>query len=104
MTCKDCLYFPRCVVLGVELDMHHDKEADKNCRHFTKKTEWIRIAKELPPKNEFVLAYVHQLGMRPYQATVMLIDGTDKFFIDNYGREVFNISHWRPLPEPPEVQ
>lgn len=22
MTCKDCVYFKRCVVLGVELDMH----------------------------------------------------------------------------------
>ena len=64
--------------------------------------KWIRIAKELPPKNEFVLAYVHQLGMRPYQETVMLIDGTDKFFVDSYGREVFNISHWMHLPEPPE--
>ena len=63
--------------------------------------EWIRTLKELPPKNEFVLAYVQQLGCRPRMETVMLIDGTDKFFVDAYGREVFNISHWMPLPEPP---
>jgi hypothetical protein len=96
------MYFKRCVVLGEELDMQHNKEAEKNCRYFTKKTEWIRTAKELPPKNEFVLAYVHQLGMRPRQEIVVWIDGKDKFFVDGYGREVFNISHWRPLPEPPE--
>ena len=64
--------------------------------------EWITKVKELPPENELVLAYVHELGHRPYMQTVRLINGKDKFFIDNYGREVFNISHWMPLPEPPE--
>jgi hypothetical protein len=64
--------------------------------------EWIRIAKELPPICELVLAYVHQLGHRPYMQTVRLVGGEDKFFTDNFGRTVFNISHWMPLPEPPE--
>lgn len=42
-TCKDCLYFKRCVVLGVELDMKHDKEADKNCRHFKSKADFVEV-------------------------------------------------------------
>ena len=41
--CKDCLYFERCVVLGVELDMKHDKEADKNCRHFKNKADYKEV-------------------------------------------------------------
>ena len=41
MTCKDCLYFKRCVVLGVELDINRNKEADKNCRHFTNKANYV---------------------------------------------------------------
>ena len=45
MTCKDCLYFKRCVVLGVELDMHHDKEADKNCRHFKNKADFAEVVR-----------------------------------------------------------
>lgn len=45
MTCKDCLYFKRCVVLGVELDMKHDKEADKNCRHFKNKADFMEIVR-----------------------------------------------------------
>ena len=44
MSCKDCLYFKRCVVLGVELDMDHDKEADKNCRCF-ENTRSAKIAR-----------------------------------------------------------
>lgn len=42
-TCKDCLYFKRCVVLGVELDMHHNKDADKNCRHFKNKADFVEV-------------------------------------------------------------
>ena len=44
-TCKDCIYFKRCVVLGVELDMHHDKEADKNCRHFKNKADFVEVVR-----------------------------------------------------------
>ncbi|MBE5943266.1 MAG: hypothetical protein E7264_12170 [Lachnospiraceae bacterium] len=43
MTCKDCLYFRRCVVLGVELDIKHNKEADKNCRHFKNKADYAEV-------------------------------------------------------------
>ena len=43
MRCKDCIYFKRCVVLGVELDMRHDKEADKNCRHFKNKADFAEV-------------------------------------------------------------
>lgn len=45
MTCKDCVYFKRCVVLGVELDMHHNKEADKNCRHFKNKADVAEVVR-----------------------------------------------------------
>jgi hypothetical protein len=44
MKCKDCIYFKRCVVLGVVLDMKHDKEADKNCRHFKNKADFMEVA------------------------------------------------------------
>ncbi len=45
MTCRDCIYFKRCVVLGVELDMHHNKEADKNCRHFKNKADFEEVVR-----------------------------------------------------------
>lgn len=43
MNCKDCIYFKRCVALGVELDMNHDKEADKNCRYFKNKSNVVEV-------------------------------------------------------------
>ena len=45
MNCNDCIYFKRCVVLGVELDMNHDKEADKNCRYFKNKSNVVEVVR-----------------------------------------------------------
>ena len=45
MTCNDCIYFKRCVVLGVELDIKHNKEADKNCRHFKNKADFVEVVR-----------------------------------------------------------
>ena len=45
MRCNDCIYFKRCVVLGVELDIHHDKEADKNCRYFKNKSNVVEVVR-----------------------------------------------------------
>lgn len=43
MRCKDCIHFKRCVTLGVELDMQHENEADKNCRHFNNKADFAKV-------------------------------------------------------------
>ena len=68
MKCNDCVYFKRCVVLGVELDMHHNKEADKNCRHFKNKTdfaevqhgEWIEKEHWVPLPRDYEVSYVEE--------------------------------------------
>ena len=43
--CKDCLYFKRCVVLGVELNIQRDKEAEKNCRHFKNTADVVEVVR-----------------------------------------------------------
>lgn len=65
--------------------------------------EWIAVNERLPEPNKLVLAYVHQLFHRPCMVTIRLTEfAGDKFFTDGYGKRVFNVSHWMPLPEPPE--
>lgn len=54
MTCKDCIYFNRCVVLGVELDIKHNKEADKNCRHFKNKADFVKVEKYNELREDFI--------------------------------------------------
>ena len=43
MNCKDCIYFKRCVALGVELNMVHNKDAVQNCRHFKNKADFVEV-------------------------------------------------------------
>lgn len=43
MNCKDCIYFKRCVALGVELNMDHNKDAVQNCRHFKNKADFVEV-------------------------------------------------------------
>lgn len=59
MRCEDCIHFKRCVTLGVELDMQHSNNADKNCRHFNNKADFMKIqhgynATDEHPVDEFV--------------------------------------------------
>lgn len=65
--------------------------------------EWIDVNERLPEPKKLVLALVHQLFHRPNVMTIRLTEfAGDKFFTDIYGRKVFNVSHWMPLPEPPK--
>jgi hypothetical protein len=98
MQCKDCLYFKRCVALGVELDMKHDKDAEKNCRHFTAKTgEWIDVKDRLPEDNERVLTFSESLSQSS-------LGGISVQFGWCCKRRNMDISYWMPLPEPPEAK
>ena len=45
MTCKDCLYFRRCVTLGVELNIERNKEADKNCSLFKNVADMVSVVR-----------------------------------------------------------
>lgn len=67
-------------------------------------SEWISVVKKYPARYEKVLGYVQKLGMSPYCTTVAFMDLSDKYFVDSYGNEVHSVSHWMPLPNPPEQQ
>lgn len=43
--CSDCLYFERCVSLGVELNIEKNREADKNCLRFKDATDVVEVVR-----------------------------------------------------------
>ncbi len=45
MQCKDCVYFKRCVGLGVELNMERNKKAEENCLQFTRASDFSDVVR-----------------------------------------------------------
>ena len=68
----------------------------------TPQNEWISVEDRLPEEGQIVL--VHQKDGFIYCAenfagNVLMSPG---WFIDNYSWDAKEVTHWMPLPEPPE--
>ena len=68
--------------------------------------EWIRCSEQLPPDNEPVLAVVWARGenMR-FEGGYCFAEycGEEGWFIEDWPElEIERVTHWMPLPEPPE--
>lgn len=65
-----------------------------------KKDGWISVKDRLPAKHECVLIYdsvCHNIYM------AWRDDDLDAWFSEEYLPDFLNITHWMPLPNPPEV-
>jgi len=61
---------------------------------------WIPVSERLPEPNEPVLIYTEVLGRH-----VASVDEEGEWFCDYGGEWLFpKVTHWMPLPEPPEVK
>ena len=69
--------------------------------------EWIGVDDRLPHSGEWVLMYLNKyVGVDQYRAGFFSLhswlsaaDWTE----DNYILNADNVTHWMPLPDPPEV-
>ena len=66
---------------------------------------WIKVTDGLPKKNKDVLVCTEDYG-RSCLGFVMVAIWDGERFIESWrGEEVlFGVSHWMPLPEPPEEE
>jgi hypothetical protein len=61
---------------------------------------WMPVSERLPEPNEPVLIYTAVLGRH-----VASVDEEGEWFCDYGGEWLFpDVTHWMPLPEPPEVK
>jgi len=62
--------------------------------------EWISVKDETPKDEQCVLAYgkLHEVG--GFYETMLYADGY--FFGEIHDRQDKTVTHWMPLPEPPE--
>ncbi len=67
--------------------------------------EWISVKDKLPPENESVLVVVHgyRRGFEPISLVEISSYSHDfDFIFDDLPISRIDVTHWMPLPEPPE--
>lgn len=58
---------------------------------------WISVKDKLPEPSIEVLC-CHDT----HEMSVLYYDPHEDYFADNFGEYFLNITHWQPLPEPPQ--
>jgi hypothetical protein len=66
-------------------------------------SEWIKCVNEMPAQGQTVIAFSNVVGVSAatyWQHEPGIHDGCTHFCAE-CGDEVFPVTHWQPLPEPP---
>jgi hypothetical protein len=64
------------------------------------KSKWIKIEDELPPLRTYVIGNVVNFGKRKKFVSEVYFSTDQDWIIDQYDK--CTVTHWMPLPEPPE--
>ena len=62
--------------------------------------KWIPVSERLPEEDTHVQAYSDGKYHRVYIGEAVLLDS--EWLVFNPNKETFMVTHWKPLPEPPE--
>ena len=92
-------------ILDPEHREHYDSldEVNEACRmgmEALKRTRWTPCNKRMPPQTYDVLVW-DEIDGEPFMGHYNKYDGWDILGF-NYPAYEFNITHWMPLPKPPE--
>lgn len=66
-------------------------------------TEWIKCSDILPPVHQDVLVFYPPWGDDAIQVAHLLYDGSLWDVCGEFNFGLYAVTHWMPLPEPPEV-
>ena len=95
-TCRECA----CTKVCEYFENENEKNLDEVCplcnweKYFVPKREWISVDERLPEEKQFVIAYD-------------TVTECVRFLVYNSRADIFTgniISHWMPLPSPPETK
>lgn len=65
-------------------------------------SEWIGVKKQLPDKGKNVLVYATAKYINGEKISIDRLEEGEKHPIWMYTHGWFEVTHWMPLPEPPE--
>lgn len=63
--------------------------------------KWIPVTERLPEEGKYVLVYGKELHPNPHASQIEVSKVYDGNYWSGFGR-TGKITHWMPLPEPPE--
>lgn len=66
-------------------------------------SDWIKVEDRLPRKNKVVIVSLDSILGKKVFPSVAHIDGR-WMRGDFFDHEVFNVTHWQPLPTPPTTK
>lgn len=100
MKCKDCACYKDewCSMVTNS----HDPDMERDCGHFIRAQRWIPVTERLPVEAEKILCFLELSGGSMVETGYYMHDGGWYYTgieAPHYGA----VTHWMPLPEPPEV-
>ena len=78
--------------------LNFEESADHLIKNGVTVQQWVPVSERLPEEYETVLTY------DGYSVEPSVFYGSNGFYeLDNEAYPLFGITHWMPLPDPPEV-
>lgn len=102
MKCKDCAYYKDEWCSMVTDSPAPDMERD--CGHFIKVQRWIPVTERLPDTDKDVLVYATTKFIGGSKIAIDKLEEGEQRPIWLYTHGWFEVTHWTPLPEPPESE
>lgn len=102
-TCKDCIHENVCVIRGFPSAFENTWWEKEPCDHFKSKSEWISVDERLPENDtERVLVHLSDCSFtKPIGFNKL---DTDRYVDGKWVRWSKYVTHWMPLPEPPQMK
>ena len=112
-TCKDCFHFDVCRAMleatcGIRIDDDF-KGGAGSCKKFVNsadvapRAEWISVDERLPSSEDLERSQFHNFLVANEFGEVREAVFTGKYFA-KLGSRLSGITHWMPLPEPPNMK
>ena len=80
-----------------------DPDMGRDCGHFIRSQRWIPVTERLPDTDKDVLVYATTKFIGGSKIAIDKLEEGEQRPIWLYTHGWFEVTHWMPLPEPPEV-
>lgn len=105
MTCKDCLHYAACKTMFESMGFIVSEDVvDTNakCPEYKPRSPWISVDERMPKAYEPVILYRRKPDGTFATEQGMWDELRGEWKV--YGARSKNVTHWMPMPEPPEEE